>query len=270
MKYIDIHAHLTFEDYNSDREDVLARMSESEVEAINVGVDLESSREVVNLAESRDGLYSIVGLHPLYVITLGNKEKIKSAIAELAYLATSSTVVGIGECGLDFFRLGSDIDGGIESEKKLQEYAFRLQIELAVSLNKPIMIHCRDAYPEVLEILKEYKDKFGDALRVNFHFFAGDAHQLKEIINLGFYVSFTGVVTFAKDYLELVKAVPEDRIMAETDCPYVAPIPYRGKRNEPSFVIEVVNKIAEIRGESEEKIRIQILENTKKFFIDFS
>jgi len=289
MKYIDIHSHLTFKDFDPDREEVLARMADAEVGSINIAVDAQSSKEVIELAEKHTeksaqqttpALRAIVGLHPLYVATCKNKESVQEEIATITYLATSSsTVVGIGECGLDFFRLKGETPEEIKKEKELQEYAFRLQIEMAIALNKPLMIHCRDAYPEVLAILREYKEKCKKngsddicekKLRVNFHFFAGNKEELTQIIAMGFYVSFTGVVTFAKDYEELVRLVPKDRIMIETDCPYVAPTPHRGKRNEPVFVIDIAKKIAEIVGEDEEVMSKQILENTKQFFIDFS
>jgi len=275
MKYVDIHAHLTFKDFDTDRSEVLSRMGDAQVAAINVGVDAGSSREVIDLAQISTAestqLRAVVGLHPVYVADLKTKTAIQTEIATIAHLAVSSQyVVGIGECGLDYFRLKGETEEERAHEKSLQEYAFRLQIEMAVSLNKPIMIHCRNAYPEVLEILREYKKQYDDALRVNFHFFAGTADELDQIIEMGFYISFTGVVTFAKEYEDIVKRVPLDRFMIETDCPYVAPVPHRGKRNEPSFVVEMAKKIAEIRGEDEDVMAAQILENTKQFFIDFS
>jgi len=275
MKYVDIHAHLTFKDFDTDRSEVLSRMGDAQVAAINVGVDAGSSREVIDLAQTSTAestqLRAVVGLHPVYVAGLKTKTAIQTEIATIAHLAVSSQyVVGIGECGLDYFRLKGETEEERAHEKSLQEYAFRLQIEMAVSLNKPIMIHCRNAYPEVLEILREYKKQYDDALRVNFHFFAGTADELDQIIEMGFYISFTGVVTFAKEYEDIVKRVPLNRFMIETDCPYVAPVPHRGKRNEPSFVVEMAKKIAEIRGEDEDVMAAQILENTKQFFIDFS
>jgi len=277
MKYIDIHAHLTFKDFDADRVEVLSRMSDAQVAAINIAVDAKSSQEVIDLAHAsftsieEKQLRAIVGLHPVYVSNLKSKKAIQKEIATIAHLAASSQyVVGIGECGLDYFHCKGETEEEKQHEKVLQEYAFRLQIEMAVSLNKPIMIHCRDAYPEVLKILREYKKNYGDTLKVNFHFFAGTEKELEQIIELGFYVSFTGVITFAKEYEDIIKKVPRDRFMIETDCPYVAPIPHRGKRNEPSFVVEMAKKIAEIKREEEDVIAGQILENTKRFFIDFS
>jgi len=171
-------------------------------------------------------------------------------------------VVGIGECGLDFYHL----EGNITAAKEKQGKAFRYQIDLAIKFDKPIMIHCRDAYPEVLQILKEYKKEFGDKLRGDIHFFAGTKNEAKSFLDLGFNISFTGVITFAPQYEELVDFVPIDRIHAETDCPYVAPIPHRGKRNEPAYVVHVVEKIAKIKGLTFDKTSAQLLKNAKKLF----
>ena len=161
----------------------------------------------------------------------------------------------MGEIGLDFFRLPEE---GVEKYKEDQVRVFREQIEFAKDNNLPIMIHCREAYRETLDILKEY-----EGLTVDFHFFAGNKEILEEILSLGYYVSFTGVITFTKDYDELIEVVPEDRVMSETDCPYVTPVPHRGKRNEPSYVIEVIKRIGEIKGKD---MSNQLLQNAKDFW----
>ncbi len=168
--------------------------------------------------------------------------------------------MGIGECGLDFFRVTD------EAAREKQKAVFRAQIELALELDLPLMIHCRDAYAETLTILNDYKSKAGDKLRGDFHFFAGDIETAQKILDLGFNLSFTGVITFAREYEKLVKFVPLERMFSETDCPFVTPVPNRGKRNEPLFVRDVVSKIARIRDEDLEKVREQLLKNAVKFF----
>lgn len=174
-------------------------------------------------------------------------------------LAKHPKVVAIGECGLDYFHLE---EGSVEKQKNI----FIKHIELANELGKPLMLHVRSskdrsAYKEALEILKEHAQT-----PFNFHFFAGSLEEVNMILEAGGTFSFTGVITFAKDYEELVRSIPLDRMMSETDCPYVTPAPYRGKRNEPTYVIEVVKKIAEIRGEDFEKVRLSLVQNAVKFF----
>ena len=148
---------------------------------------------------------------------------------------------------------------------------FRQQIELAIEVGKPLMLHMRNgsgrsAYRDALAILATYNSQLKTTQRGDFHFFAGSWEEAREILDAGFYLSFTGVLTFARTYDEVVKNAPLDRIMSETDSPYVAPVPYRGKRNEPLYVREVVKAIARIRSEDEEKVRVQLLKNAETFF----
>ncbi len=201
-------------------------------------------------------MFASIGLHPIYV----GREEFKESI--FIDLLQNPKVVAIGECGLDFYHLSGDV----ELLKEKQKEVFEKQIELAIKFDKPLMIHCRDAYPDVLKILNEYKKIAGDKLRGNIHFFAGTKDEARQFLELGFTLSFTGVITFAPQYRELVEFVPIDKIHAETDCPYVAPVPNRGKRNEPVFVIETVKKIAEMKGVSEEVLAKQLLLNAKKLF----
>jgi TatD DNase family protein len=274
-KFIDIHSHINFAAYDEDRDDVILRTKEGETLMINVGTKESTSKEAVELAEANEGVYAIIGLHPIHTnASFHDKDEIgeegepfKSKGEEFNLdfyneLVKSDKVVGVGECGLDYFR----IEGDEKEYKDRQEKAFRAQIEFALEHNLPLMIHCRDAYPEVLNILREYKEKTGDKLRGNFHFFAGTKEEAQEILDLGFNMSFTGVITFAKDYEELVKMIPLERMFSETDCPYVTPVPYRGKRNEPLYVSEVVKKIAEIKEIDIEKTRAQLLQNALDFF----
>lgn len=188
--------------------------------------------------------------------------------AEFEKLISHPKVVGIGECGIDIFRLSPELDNETDRAAllALQETVFRKQIQLAVKYDKPIMIHARESYKKILEILDEEFITHGAKLRGNAHFFAGTIEEAQAFLDRGFTVSFTGVITFAKQYEELVRYVPLEKMLSETDCPFVAPAPHRGKRNEPVFVKEVVKKIAEIKGLDIEVVRATLLENAKRQF----
>ncbi len=169
-------------------------------------------------------------------------------------------VVAVGECGLDFFHAKKEED--FERQEKL----FLDQIEFALEHDKPIMIHSREAYGELLDTLEPLVEKHGNKLRGDVHFFAGDLETAKRFVKIGFTLSFTGVITFAQSYDEVIKNIPLESIMSETDAPFVAPVPYRGKRNEPSYVQEVVKKIALIRGEDLEIVSKTLISNAQRVF----
>lgn len=267
MNYIDTHAHLNFETYDADRDILIKDLSENAVTVINVGTDQQSSVFAAALAEQYDHLYAIVGLHPIYVEGDDSQDEQSSKIIDVDFyrkLAQSShRIVGIGECGLDYFR--NSINSKVQQEK-----AFRTQIELALELNLPLMLHIRpsedsmDAYLDALAILREYSSDV--RLRGQAHFFAGTIEIAQDFIDLGFYISFTGVITFARMYEKIVSSIPLDKILSETDSPYVSPHPYRGQRNEPLHVREVVRKIAKIKNIPEEEIAAQIMQNAKTLY----
>ncbi len=268
MKYIDTHCHLNFSEYGKDQGEILKNMKNAEVGAITVGTDLESSREAVKIASEHENIWASIGIHP--------KDNPKAVFEEKEFseLVKNPKVVAVGECGLDYFIHPKSKSTGTFShsrecenvpveEKTRQKELFIQQIEFAIKHKKPLMLHIREAYADAYDILKKYEGKvFG-----NIHFFTGSAEWAQKFIDLGFTISFPGVITFAKETEEAVRAIPLDKILAETDSPYAAPVPYRGKRNEPSYVIEVVKKIAELRGEDFEKVRKQLLENAEKIFI---
>lgn len=278
MNYIDSHAHLNFEAYRDNIKEVINRTIEDQVMVIVVGTQQDTSQRAVELAGEYEHISAIIGLHPIHTTAsfhdsdeLGDEGKEFTSRGEVfdvefyRNLAESSDkVVGIGECGLDYYR-------NTPETKKIQEIAFRAQIELALELDLPLMLHVRpsadsmDAYEDVLEILKEYKTG-NPHLRGQAHFFAGTPEIAKRFINLGFYISFTGVITFAKMYEELVAHVPLNKILSETDAPYVSPAPFRGQRNEPSHVREVVKKIAKIKQLSVEEVSQQIMENAHNLY----
>lgn len=264
IKYFDIHSHVFFPEYDLDRDEVIKRALEQGIGMINVGTDMDSSKKAIKLAETYENIWATVGIHP------NHNTEIDGDIdySVLLELAKHPKVVAIGECGLDFFR-------SKEEEIPKQIEMFEQHIKIANVVSKPLMLHVRNkptslnsdsslemnAYQEAIKLLKD-KAK----VKANFHFFAGSLEDMQDIVANGNSVSFTGVLTFARNYDEVVKSVPSANFMSETDCPFVAPIPYRGKRNEPSYVIEVIKKLAEIRGESFDFISEQLLKNARSFF----
>lgn len=264
-KYIDVHAHVNFPDYDNDRDEVISRAQENGVAMINVGTSLETSIKIVELAEKYDeGIYAIVGMHPTEV---GPDNRFEDDIVEFEKLIQSPKVVGVGECGIDVFKLEQyrpELDKN--AVLRMQAEDFRKQIDLALKYDKPIMIHARESYGYILEIIDEYLNSSNVRLRGNAHFFAGSIEEAQAFLDRGFTISFTGVITFAKQYEELVKFVPLDSILSETDCPFVTPVPFRGQRNEPFYVKEVVSYIAKVKCLDVEIVRKALLENAKKLF----
>lgn len=252
LKYFDIHSHINFKDYGDDLDAVLQRMRETETHTIVVGTDYESSKQAVELAEKHEDIYACIGVHPV-----DDPSRVFERV-KFEELIKSPKVVAVGECGYDFFHADKAKD--FERQSKL----FDEQIDFAIEHDKPLMIHSRAAYPELLDNLERLKNDLGEKLRGNIHFFAGTLEESKRFWAIGFTTSFTGVITFARDYDEVIKNAPIEMLMSETDAPFVAPAPYRGKRNEPSYVSEVVKKIAEIRGEDFEAVRGALVENASR------
>lgn len=270
FRYIDAHCHLQFEQYDQDREALIEKMREEGVGAIVVGTDLESSRSAIALAEKHEHLWATVGIHPRRESSVASE--IGHDMSDIRALAVHPEVVAIGECGLDFFR-----EEG-EAERQAQRELFKQQVMLAAELDKPLIIHARpssakategkptyDAYHDVIEILKEAKIEHPN-LRGVAHFFAGGLTEAEAFIALDFSLSFTAVITFARDYDAVIRATPLGHLLAETDAPYVAPASHRGQRNDPLAVTEVVSQIASIRGDDPEAVRRALLGNTRKSF----
>ena len=276
-EYIDIHGHVNFKAFDDDRDVAIRRALDNKTWIINVGTQADTSKKAVEIANKYDeGVYAIVGLHPIHTSAsyhdekeLGEGGKEFTSRGEVfnkdvyREFLKDPKVVAIGECGLDYFHMD------VESIEKQKE-AFVAQVELAEEINKPLMLHIRNnpnnkninAYTDVLEILKKYPKVKGDV-----HFFAGSMADAKAFLERGFTLSFTGVITFTHDYDEIIKNTPINMIMSETDSPYVAPVPYRGKRNEPFYVNEIVKKIAEIKGLSEIETKKAIIANAMRVFL---
>jgi TatD DNase family protein len=230
---IDTHTHLDDERFNADRDALISRAHEAGVEAfVTIGCDLASSRAAVLLADHYSDVFATVGVHPHEV-----KHIEDGWYDELRRLAQHQKVVGFGEIGLDYHYN--------HSPPRLQRERFREQVCLARDLQLPIVIHTREAEQDTITILKEEHARDVGGV---FHCFSGDAALAKAALDLGFYISFSGVITFqnAEPLRQIVKTVPTDRLLIETDCPYLTPVPHRGKRNEPAYVAVVAQKIAEL------------------------
>ena len=273
---IDTHTHVNFNDFKSDSKEVIKRALDENIWMINVGAEKKTSERAVKMAEEyKEGVYAAIGLHPSHLVEQDveykeNEEivKYKSKPEEFDYgfylnLAKNKKVVGIGECGLDYYRTSD------ESFKEKQKEVFIKHLELAKEANKPIIIHCRNAHDDLLKILHLAVKPPSGVM----HFFTGNLEQAKKYVDLGFYISFSGAITFpprkgeiAGAYDEIIKNIPLEKILIETDCPYVAPIPHRGKRNEPQYVKYVAQKIAELRGVSFEEVAEQTTKNARGLF----
>lgn len=260
--FFDIHSHLHDKAFDEDRDTIISQMKQRGVGTITIGTDMKESREAILLAEKHENIFATVGIHPADNIHETWNEE------EFEKLAQNKKVVAIGECGIDYFHFKDNN----ESEKERQKDFFKKQVAIAVKLNKPLMLHGRpskgtqDAYEDMLLILEEAKKEHGEKLKGNAHFFAGDLDIAKRFLDIGFTMSFSGVITFAKDYDDVVRYIPLSMVHAETDSPYATPAPFRGQRNNPLFVQEIVARIAVLRGEGMEEVRMQLLDNAKRLF----
>lgn len=254
LRLIDTHAHLDMKGYKGKVEDVLARALEAGVDRIiNIASSAESNKKVLKLVNTHSMIYGALGIHPHDAKTVNGK--IMDLIQKEA--ASNDKIVAIGEVGLDYHYN--------HSEPLIQKSVLREFVRIAKSLQLPIIIHDRKAHDDTYNILKEERaEKVGGV----YHCFSGDYEYAKKVMDLGFNISVTGIVTFktAKTMQDVIKRVPLDRIMIETDSPYLSPEPFRGKRNEPAFVKYVAMKIAELRGEDYDTIVKATTENAEKLF----
>jgi TatD DNase family protein len=272
LNYIDAHAHLNFDTFDKDREDIIVSMQSEGVGAINVGVDVETSAESIELSKEHNHIWASVGCHPTEVSNNFSLQPfidlIKQDMHNCATSDVAQNVVAVGECGLDYFR---PTNRGAE-EKKLQRKAFEAQIELALTQDLPLILHMRpqdgsmDAYKEGLDILEYYNRKSSQRLRGTAHFFVGDEDIARRFLDLDFYISATGVVTISDAIARVFLDIPTDRLLVETDAPFAAPVPYRGQRNKPEYVRHIINHLAELKGVSEEKLAQKVLTNSQRLF----
>ena len=283
-KYIDIHCHTNFKAFEEDRRDVISRALVGDTWLINIGTQYDTSKKAAEMTnEYKQGVYACIGLHPIHTDDsyhdkqeLGEEGKEFTSRGEIfdkekyKELAKQGKVVGIGECGLDYYHLE---EKSIEKQKR----AFIEQIELAEELRLPLMLHIRNnpedksknAYFDVYNLIKKHT-KSGKIKGVS-HFFAGTVEDMKRFVGIGLLVSFAGPITYKPnlkicDYESAIRETPLDMILADTDSPYVAPVPYRGQRNEPRYVSAIVGKIAQIKNLPLEQVASQIVLNAKRLF----
>lgn len=275
LRFFDAHTHVQFAAFKDDYQEVIKMALANGVGLVNVGTQKDTSRRAVEVAHEfeKEAVYAAVGLHPVHtsksfhdIQELGGDLSTSSGFTsrgeEFDYdyykkLALNPKVVAIGECGLDYFRVEE------EKAKSKQKEVFIKQIELAYEVKKPLMIHCRNAFTDLISILRPRAAGLRPSI---VHFFTGTADDAKQLLEMGFSFTFGGVITFVRDYDEIIKFFPRDRILSETDAPYVTPVPYRGRRNEPLYVVEVLKKLAEIRKVPFEQMTEQILKNIRKIF----
>jgi len=257
--FTDTHAHLDYPDYKDDLDEVIRRAAEAGVsKVITIGIGRDSIPRSLALCERYPHVFAAVGAHPTALEDLRMDEW---DLLEKA--ATHPKVVAIGETGLDYHRLPAD---GVDAYKQRQHDYFLRQLELAKKLGKPAVIHCRDAYPDTLKVLKAF-GRFRDEPGV-MHCFASDVATAKEVFELGYVISTGGVLTFknAPALREVVAATPHDKLLLETDCPYLAPVPHRGKRNEPGYTKLVAEKLAEVWNIPLEEVSRKTEANVKRVF----
>lgn len=250
MKVIDTHAHYDDSAFDSDRYELLGNILDTSVEKIiTIGCSLEGSGNAIGIAEQFPSVYASVGIHPSDCMNLP-----ENYIELLSEMSKNKKVIAIGEIGLDYHYEGYD--------KKAQIDCFTKQLELAEKLSLPVIIHSREATADTMDILRKYKP------RGVVHCFSGSTETAREIINLGMMISFTGVLTFknSKKAVEACKEIPIERLMLETDSPYMAPVPHRGERNNSSYVYHVAEKVAEIKGMTIEEVINICNNNANNFF----
>ena len=268
---IDTHSHLNFKAYDADRDEVVKRNFENGVVCIDVGTKYETSKHAVELAEKNEGIYAAIGMHPIHIKTDLMKLKMDESEGGFAPLGeeldvdkykqlamSSKKVVAIGEIGLDYYYKPKSA-AKKEQFKQKQKEVFIAQLEMAEELNLPVIIHCRVAFNDLYEILKTRK------LRGTIHCFVGTWEDAKKFIDLGFYIGMNGIID-KLDQDEVVKNAPLDKIVVETDCPYLTPKAEGDKRNEPIFVKHVIQKIADLRGLSFDQVSEATTTNAKKLF----
>lgn len=257
---IDTHTHVNFDAFKDDYKEVIDRALKENIWMINIGSDFATSKRAVEISdEYKEGIYAAIGVHP----TDTNGEVFDEE--KFLDLAKNEKVVAIGECGLDYFRVEGELDKGA---KQQQKELFIKHIELADKVKKPLVIHCRNAHDDLLDLLTANSHRLKADAGV-MHFFGGEGafENVQKYLDFGFYISFAGVATFPKySNIDNIKKLPLDRILVETDAPYVAPVPMRGKRNEPSYVKYTAQKLAEIYNTSFEEMASKTTENAKKLF----
>lgn len=260
-RIVDTHCHIQFEQYDADRQEVIGQAKDSGTGMLIVGCDYSSSEGAIRLAqEIGDGAWASLGQHP-------NDSREDFDYARFLHLGhSSSKVVAVGETGLDWYRLPEGID--VDAEKMRQQNLFAEHIKLSKELSKPLIIHSRDAHTELIGILQSSFGPWrqGDRERGVLHCFTGTVDDAREYLALGFLISFTGIITFARQYDNVVCSVSLEKILVETDAPFLTPVPFRGKRNTPHYVEYIGRRIAELKEISFEDVARQTTHNAQRLF----
>jgi len=275
---IDTHAHVNFKAFQADDDEVIRRSLAADTWMILVGSEVKTSKRALEYANKYEkGVYAAVGLHPMHTREQkveGEDYNFITREEEFSYdvyekLAQFKKVVAVGEIGLDYYHLDYATD--MAALKRKQKQIFTRQLELAKNLKLPVIIHCRQAHDDMLEILKAFKKDHKDSLPKDkawgvMHCFSGDEELAWQYFNLGLNISFTGLITFSAQWDDLIRRLPSDKFMIETDCPYMTPEPFRGRRNEPLFVKKVAERVAEIKNLSFERIAEISTNNARQMF----
>ncbi|MFH1427070.1 MAG: TatD family hydrolase [Patescibacteria group bacterium] len=259
--FFDTHTHLNFKAFKNDADEVIRRSLDNETWMLIVGTDHKTSKKGLEMANKYEkGVYATIGLHPVHleeneVYSKEDNYNFKTSAEEFNYevyekLAKFEKVVAIGEIGLDYYHI--NLSANVNQIKKKQQEIFWQQLELSRNLNLPAIIHCRQAHDDMLIILKDFRKKFKNLIKDNkpwgvMHCFSGDEDLAWHYFSLGLIISFTGVITFSQRWDDLIRKMPKEKFLIETDCPYMTPEPYRGRRNEPILVKYVAKRIAEIK-----------------------
>lgn len=277
----DTHCHLNFKDFKDDAPEVIARTLAAGTWMNLVGSELKTSARAIEYADKYpEGVYASIGLHPIHledILIKNDNENGKyefrahaekfDALAFRQLAQSSKKVIAIGEIGLDYYHLNKD--GDIPAIKNRQQEVFKEQMVLAAELSLPIIIHCREAHDDLMPIVDSFKEKHplhGKRPWGVVHCYSGDLQQAEKYWQMGLLISFTGIITFAKQWDDLIKAMPLDKFLIETDSPYLSPAPFRGQRNEPLHVEQVARRIAELKGLSFEEIAEASSKNAKNLF----
>ena len=276
--FIDTHAHVNFNAFKGDADEVIRRALAANTWMILVGAETKTSKRALEYANKFEkGVYAAVGLHPMHTHeqeARGDDYDFTTREEEFSYdvyekLSQFKKVVAVGEIGLDYYHLDKKFD--VAAAKQKQKEVFFRQLELAKNLKLPVIIHCRQAHDDMLEILKKFRKDFKDVMIKDkpwgvMHCFSGDEELAWQYFSLGLNISFTGLITFSAKWDDLIRRIPNDKFMIETDCPYMTPEPFRGKRNEPALVKRVAERIAEIKNLSLDKVANISTENARKLF----
>lgn len=275
---IDTHAHVNFDAFKDDADTVIKNALAEKIWMILVGTDYKSSKAALHLANKYEtGVYAAVGIHPIHLAAtsmqgddynfVSRQEEFNNDMYE--QLLSFEKVVAVGEIGLDYYHINKADD--IQAVKKKQQEIFYNQLILARKKNLPVIIHCRNAHDDTLRVLDEFRKEYKQLLPHNqawgvIHCFSGDEDLAWRYFNLGLIISFTGLITFSRQWDDLIRKLPLDKFMIETDCPFMTPEPFRGQRNEPLLVKYVANRIAEIKNLSPEKVAEMTTVNAKNLF----